>query len=114
MRTVYDHSSYHYFHKDSYYTTNTQIVKGFVRFQSASDRNREDNQGERKCPVCFTICGYKTAIITGNLLRGIRYLVSPRIAGIIAIVSIAFFTFLVGADSAVVLAAVLGSLLMWS
>ena len=58
----------------------------------------------------IAISGFNIAIIAGILLRGSRYFVSPRAAGLIAIVGIALYTLLVGADAAVVRAAIMGAM----
>jgi competence protein ComEC len=58
----------------------------------------------------IAISGFNIAIIAGILLRGSRYFVSPRAAGLIAIVGISLYTILVGADSAVVRAAIMAAL----
>ncbi len=56
----------------------------------------------------IAISGFNIAIIAGILLRGSRYFVSPRMAGVIAVVGIALYTILVGTDPAVVRAAIMG------
>ncbi len=56
------------------------------------------------------ISGFNIAIIAGILLRGSRYFVSPRAAGLIALTGISLYTILVGADAAVVRAAIMGAL----
>lgn len=58
----------------------------------------------------IAISGFNIAIIAGILLRGSRYFVSPRAAGLIAITGISLYTILVGADAAVVRAAIMGAL----
>jgi competence protein ComEC len=58
----------------------------------------------------IAISGFNIAIIAGILLRGSRYFVSPRAAGLIAIVGISLYTILVGADTAVVRAAIMAAL----
>jgi competence protein ComEC len=58
------------------------------------------------------ISGFNMAIIAGILLRGSRYFVKPRAAGVIAIAGMAVYTILVGADPSVVRAAIMGSLLI--
>jgi len=49
-------------------------------------------------------------VIAGILLRGSRFFVSPRVAGVIAILGIELYAILVGADSAVVRAAIKASM----
>ncbi len=58
----------------------------------------------------IAISGFNIAIIAGILLRGSRYFVSPRTAGLIAITGISLYTVLVGADAAVVRAAIMGAM----
>ena len=58
----------------------------------------------------IAISGFNIAIIAGILLRGSRFFVSPRVAGVIAIVGIWVYAVLVGADTAVVRAAIMASM----
>ncbi len=62
----------------------------------------------------IAISGFNIAIIAGILLRGSRYIVAPRAAGIIAIGGISLYTILVGAETAVVRAAIMGALFIVS
>ncbi len=60
----------------------------------------------------IAISGFNIAIIASILLRGSRYFVSPRAAGLIAITGISLYTILVGADAAVLRAVIMGAMLI--
>ncbi len=58
----------------------------------------------------IAISGFNIALITGLVIRLFRRIFRPLLAGILAIIAILFYTFLVGAEPSVVRAAIMGSL----
>ena len=69
-------------------------------------------RSEKPRPVCFLISGFNIAILTGLLLVASRQLLGLRWSAWFVLLGIAFYTVLVGADAAVVRAAIMGALLV--
>lgn len=60
----------------------------------------------------IAISGFNISIVTALLFTSLRRAIPPRTAGVLAIIVIALYTILVGADAAVVRAAIMGCLLV--
>jgi predicted membrane metal-binding protein len=65
---------------------------------------------ETERPVCFLIWGFNIAILAAILLRGSRTFVGLKGSAWVALIGIALYTVLAGADAAVVRAAIMGGL----
>jgi len=90
----------------------SQYVRKFPRLRIRPNATILSQSDETERSVCFVICGFNIAIIAGILLRGSRYFVAYRTSAIIALVGIALYTILVGAEASVVRAAIMAALLI--
>jgi len=86
---------------------------GEIYKMAFNPKNQQNGiQSEKPCPVWVLICGFNIAILTGLLLAASRPLFGLRRSAWFVLLGIALYTVLVGADAAVVRAAIMGALLV--